>query len=343
MTDDRHTPPPDNDEAPDTADDHTDVGTDDSPKIIKLSRRGFLGRTAAAAAGGTLAARGARGTGNSESTTTKREATLERFRLFIEPRAFKHPVRELYPVLTGNDPRLVATSSNDWLGIWSLETPHQPRFKGKQRGNDTVQIVSSPLPFRRLPGTVTAVSEDGDVAAWYEPKPQRAQVIWRSGTALTIPLPDDRGQAVALGLGPDGAGLAVAMEVGGILLFDLRGAAAELVGEFQDAGIAVNHVAEVGEDTRRWSFAPCVCDIVSAQSDTKEGTTVSRYDRATGTVTTMTLPCGAAVPAGAVCVCNCVAAPIYDVVRTICTCDLVCTCDTVSTGTTYTYTYWYPN
>jgi hypothetical protein len=312
---------------------------DQAPKILKLSRRGFLGRTAAAAAGGTLAGRAA----NAKKTTTKRETTLERFRLFIEARAFKYPADELYPVLTGADPRLVATSTDDWLGIWALDTPDRPRFKGKKRGADTVTIVSSARPFRRLPDTVSAVSEDSNVQAWLEAEPMRVQVIWKDERALSVPLPDDRGQVQALGLGPDGAGLAVALEVGGILLFDLRGGSPELVSEFQDADIAVNHVLQVGEDAGRWDFAPCVCDIVSAQTETKEGATVSQYNRETGAVTTTTLPCGSPVPGGAICVCNCVAAPVYDAVRTICTCNLVCTCDTVSTGTTYTYTYWYPN
>ncbi len=337
MADNRRGNPPST-----TSDSQPDIQRDDdSPRILKVSRRGFLGRTAAAAAAGTLASRGVGA--KQESTTTKREATLQRFRLYVEPRAFKYPVDELYPVLTGPDPRLVATSTDDWLGIWKLETPDRPQFKGKKRGTDAVQIVDPGRPFRRLPATVTTVSEDGNVAAWYEPEPQRTQVVWRDGRAVTVPLPDNRGKVAALGLGPDGAGLAVAMEVGGILLFDLRGEGAELLGEFQDTDIAVNHVLEVGEESSRWDFAPCVCDIVSAQSDSTEGATVSQYDRTTGQVTTMTLPCGSAIPAGAICMCNCVAAPIYDVVRTICTCDLVCTCDTVATGTTYTYTYWYPN
>jgi hypothetical protein len=188
---------------------------------------------------------------------------------------------------------------------------------------------------------VTAVSEDGNVAAWYEHK--MVQVLWRDRRQADVQIPGNRGLVKVLGLGPDGAGLAVAMEMGGILLFDLRDGKVELVGEFYDSDIGINHALQVDENTSRWEFAPCVCNIVSAQADSKEGATISQYDRLTGTVTTFTLPCGSPIPAGAVCICNCVAAPVYDVVRTICTCNLVCTCDTVTTGTTYTYTYWYPN
>jgi hypothetical protein len=75
---------------------------------------------------------------------------------------------------------------------------------------------------------------------------------------------------------------------------------------------------------------------------------------------TFTQPCGTPIPAGAVCVCNCVPGTIGHSGRTfstsgICTCDLVCTCNTVCTclsvcscvgnATTYTYSYhyWHPN
>lgn len=54
---------------------------------------------------------------------------------------------------------------------------------------------------------------------------------------------------------------------------------------------------------------------------------------------TFTLPCGSAIPDGAVCVCNCVTVPVQcdcDA-HTFCDCDTVCTCDTVQSH------YWYPN
>lgn len=51
--------------------------------------------------------------------------------------------------------------------------------------------------------------------------------------------------------------------------------------------------------------------------------------------TKYTLPCGSPLPAGAVCVCNCVTAP------TACSCNSVCTCDSVCTCVGNHY--WYPN
>lgn len=54
---------------------------------------------------------------------------------------------------------------------------------------------------------------------------------------------------------------------------------------------------------------------------------------------TYTLPCGSAIPDGAVCVCNCVTVPqqCNCDAHTYCECDTVCTCDTVESH------YWYPN
>ncbi len=92
---------------------------------------------------------------------------------------------------------------------------------------------------------------------------------------------------------------------------------------------------------------------------------------------TFTIPCDSPIPAGATCICNCVAASrtypgtemictcdtisvaagtqltnystcVCNTVKT-CTCNTVCTCDTVCScnnhRTTYTYytTYWHPN
>jgi hypothetical protein len=156
-------------------------------------------------------------------------------------------------------------------------------------------------------------------------------------------MPHERGHVVTLGLGADGSALAVALELGGILLFDLRGEAEELLGEYFDADIGINHVCAPDDPCADWNALPCACDVVHADVREQSGTVVSLYDRLTGQVTTSVLPCGSAIPSGAVCLCNCVAVPIYQISATICTCNLVCTCDTVSTSTGYTYTYWYPN
>jgi hypothetical protein len=52
-----------------------------------------------------------------------------------------------------------------------------------------------------------------------------------------------------------------------------------------------------------------------------------------------TLPCGSAIPAGAVCTCNCVTVPA----STTCQCDRVCTCNTVCSCDNFSSHYWYPN
>jgi hypothetical protein len=53
---------------------------------------------------------------------------------------------------------------------------------------------------------------------------------------------------------------------------------------------------------------------------------------------TFHLPCGSPLPAGAVCICNCVAGQPSG-----CTCDTVCTCDKVCTCDNHSSSYWYPN
>lgn len=314
---------------------------DEEPRIVRVDRRRFLGRAAAAATAG-VAARQAVGRRNSHE---KQETTLDRFRLMVEARAFTHPVRELYPVLGGSDPRLVATSTDDWLGIWALDEGGDPRFKGRQRSPGDVKLCKATRGFRRAQGRLSAVSEDGKVVAWYEHRQRRVRVFWEDGRVDAVTVPEDRGIATVLGLGPKGEGLAVAMELGGMLVFDLR-ESVHFVGEFADSKLAIHHLCQVGKPCDQWGFAPCLCDVVSAQSSGEySGAAVSQYDKETGLVTTSVMPCGTPLPAGAVCVCNCVAFPATTVVSTICTCNLVCTCNTVSTSTTYTYTYtyWYPN
>ncbi len=110
----------------------------------------------------------------------------------------------------------------------------------------------------------------------------------------------------------------------------------------------------------------CPVDL-SEMKDDIEGIEVSGVDPVTGKTVTYTLPCGSPIPAGAVCVCNCVAGSVCtcDKVctcdtgcscvghKTICTCDKVCTCDTGcscvghcncnSHRTTYSSHYWHPN
>lgn len=98
----------------------------------------------------------------------------------------------------------------------------------------------------------------------------------------------------------------------------------------------------------------CPVDLKEMKDDTK-GIEIKGTDPATGRTITYTLPCGSPIPAGAVCVCNCVAGSVCSCVgHTVCTCDTVCscvgnticTCDTVCScvgNVVTTSHYWHPN
>ena len=105
----------------------------------------------------------------------------------------------------------------------------------------------------------------------------------------------------------------------------------------------------------------CPVDLSEMNNDL-EGIEVSGVDPVTGKTVTYTLPCGSPIPAGAVCVCNCVSGSVCtcDKVctcdtgcscvghQTVCTCDKVCSCDTGCScvghrTTTYSSHYWHPN
>lgn len=317
----------------------------EGPRVIKINRRRFFGRSLPTVAAGAAAA-GAISSGQStaKSKRERKERTLDRYRLFIEQRAFKYPVAEIYPSLDGPEPRVIATSTDGWLGIWKLDEPGRPVFKGKRRDADDIQLARSERPFRRLPAGVAAGSESGRVVAWYERRGRRVEIEHQDGRKLSVRLPEERGHVVAIGLGGDGSSLGVAMELGGVLLFDVAEAVGTLIGELFDSDIGINHICEPEDPCSSWNALPCACDVVHADVRSQEGSVVSTYDRQTGRVSTTVLPCGSGIPVNAICVCNCVSVPIFKISATICTCNLVCTCDTVATSTGgYTYTYWYPN
>ena len=94
----------------------------------------------------------------------------------------------------------------------------------------------------------------------------------------------------------------------------------------------------------------CPVDLTQMK-DTSKGIEVKGVDSVTGQTITYTLPCGAPIPEGAVCVCNCVAGSVCSCVgHKVCTCDTVCscvgntvcTCDTVCTCNSEGH-YWHPN
>ena len=80
----------------------------------------------------------------------------------------------------------------------------------------------------------------------------------------------------------------------------------------------------------------CPVDIKEMKDNTK-GVEVQGVDVLTGEKVTYTLPCGASVPAGAVCTCNCVAG------RGGCACNSYHKCNCNSHHTSYSYSYYYPN
>ena len=85
------------------------------------------------------------------------------------------------------------------------------------------------------------------------------------------------------------------------------------------------------------TFVGCLMDLAVNPSDV-QGVTYQEKT-ATGEIGTYTLPCGAAIPVGAVCTCNCVAGSAAP----SCSCvgDSGCSCDSYGGGGTLSY--WYPN
>ena len=72
--------------------------------------------------------------------------------------------------------------------------------------------------------------------------------------------------------------------------------------------------------------------------DNAKGITFESTDAVTGKTVTVTLPCGAAIPAGAVCTCNCVAGSVPS-----CTCvGHTCSCNSHRSGGGGGH-YWHPN
>ena len=83
----------------------------------------------------------------------------------------------------------------------------------------------------------------------------------------------------------------------------------------------------------------CPVDL-SEMKDNVKGIEVSGTDPVTGRTVTYTLPCGAPIPAGAVCTCNCVAGSIPScscVGHKTCSCVGHCSCNSQGSH------YWHPN
>ena len=79
----------------------------------------------------------------------------------------------------------------------------------------------------------------------------------------------------------------------------------------------------------------CPVDLKEMKDNTK-GVKVEGVDVVTGKKVTYTMPCGAEIPAGAVCTCNCVAGAT-------CACNSHKSCSCNSHRSSYSSSYWYPN
>ena len=79
----------------------------------------------------------------------------------------------------------------------------------------------------------------------------------------------------------------------------------------------------------------CPVDLKEMKDNTK-GVKVEGVDAVTGKKVTYTMPCGAEIPAGAVCTCNCVAG-------STCACNSYKSCSCNSHRSSYSSSYWYPN
>ena len=88
----------------------------------------------------------------------------------------------------------------------------------------------------------------------------------------------------------------------------------------------------------------CPVDL-TVMPDDRDAVEVSGVDPVSGETITYTLPCGAPIPAGAVCTCNCVAGGVPTVKPTAkptaVPTKAPCSCN--SNVTTYSSHYWHPN
>lgn len=322
------------------------------PQIFSISRRTFFRRTAAGAIGG-LALRETPPAEAKSQTSAKKDSTkstASRVRQFIAQQPFLSPPREVFPVLDGDQSRLIAISEGGWLALWSFDQPNRPRHTGSGDCCPPPTLAKTAKGFRAPEGKPFSLAESGLAIAWYKGSGAVA-VEYKDHKGPLVTLPKERGTPLCLGLGINGEALAVGYDKGGILVFDLRGGAVKLVGEFHDGSLQEEFLCAEQEPCSRGQAMVCACDLVSAMSEARESTTISQYDSRTGSVTSSTAPCGTPLPPNAICLCNCVRSPARTIAYEYCSCDQVCSCDTVCTCNTvsttytytYTYTYWYPN
>ena len=107
-------------------------------------------------------------------------------------------------------------------------------------------------------------------------------------------------------------------------------------------------ISTTGKTILVWSLPDgkliqCPVDL-SIMPENEKAITIEKVDEVTGKTITFTLPCGSPLPAGAVCVCNCVGGSLCSCdAYTACSCDSHSTCSCVGHTVTYSYHYWHPN
>jgi WD40 repeat protein len=107
-------------------------------------------------------------------------------------------------------------------------------------------------------------------------------------------------------------------------------------------------ISTTGKSILVWSLPDgkliqCPVDL-SIMPENEKAITIEKVDEVTGKTITFTLPCGSPLPAGAVCVCNCVGGSLCSCdAYTTCSCDSHSTCSCVGHTVTYSYHYWHPN
>ncbi|MHB0875949.1 MAG: WD40 repeat domain-containing protein [Anaerolineae bacterium] len=198
-------------------------------------------------------------------------------------------------------------------------------------------------------GTVLACSGQGKVTLWSLPDGEAIGAIETFGETIS-----------PIAISPDGKVLACGNQDGVLQLCSLD--------DVSDVAYHPAHTGLVsalafspdgsllfsgGQDgaVKLWAMPDgelraCLADL-AAVSSVARASTYSSNDTGSGGSVTYTLPCGSAMPAGAVCVCNCVAgsAPACGTVGDSgsCSCDTYaapCDCDSYTSGGSH---YWYPN
>lgn len=223
------------------------------------------------------------------------------------------------------DGKALFSGSDDTIQIWSL--PEGKLLNTLEGHSDRIDTLAVSPDGK----TLFSGSADKTIKQWSLPE---GDLVWT--------LEGHEYGVTALAVTPDGKTLISASEDSTIRLWSV--ADGGLLKILEGHGGAVNALAvsldgrtlfSGGEDMtiRKWSLPGgkplgCLMDLV-ASPDAKGVKYKTRDEH--GRTVTYTLPCGSPIPAGAVCVCNCVPGGVVE------------TPSRPSTTTTTETHYWYPN